>query len=158
MSSARRAVCAAVKLAACAAVLLAAIGLTGCDARSRPAPSATALPQGISATLVSSAAPGEALVRISNDTDDPFEIGWLRVDDPRFARPSWLRARNDQVVAAQTTSLVSVVLPDARCTPGTGDGTRVTVQYEFGASIAVASAPLHDPGGVVAALSAAQCG
>lgn len=140
-------------------VLLAAFALMGCDdARFRPEPSATALPEGISATLVSSAEPDQALVRIANTTDELFEIGWLRVDDPRFARATWSRARKDQVVPARTTSLLRVFLPGVRCNATARDGTRVTVQFAFGASIAVASAPLDDPDGVVAALAADRCG
>ncbi len=145
--------------AAFGAVLLAtATALAGCDGMARPDPSATELPDGISATLLPSAAAHEALVQITNSTDQLLTIGALQVDDPRFAWAAWSRAAGDRTVAEDTTSLISVRLPDARCGSATHGSTRITVQYSLGASIAVASASIADPSGVVTALTTSQCG
>ena len=140
------------------ALLAAALGLTGCDGDPRPEPSATALPDGITATLAPSSVSGQVLVRISNSTGEEFEIGSLQLDDPRFAWPGWARSVRGHTVAEGTTSLVSVSLPDARCAAAAGDGTRLTVRYALGASIAVASAAISDPKGVVSGLVDAECG
>lgn len=145
--------------AAVAAVLLVAVAaLAGCDGVARPDPSATELPDGISAVLVPSSVADEAIVRITNATDEELSIGSLQIDDPRFAWAAWSRAAGDRTVRERSISLISVRLPDARCSTAGHGATRITVQYALGASIAVASAAIDDPSGVVTALTASQCG
>lgn len=145
--------------AVCAAVvLLAAVTLAGCDGTSRPKPSATALPEGISATLAPSAAPGQVLVVFDNDAAEPLVIRSLRVDDARFRWAGRPTSPRDRTVGGMTVSLVPVALPDAQCDAAEGEGTRLTVQYSLGASTAVASSAIADPARLVASFTTAACG
>lgn len=140
-----------------AVLLLTTAALAGCDGTSRPSPSATALPEGISAVLLPSAVSDEALVSITNRTDQSFTVSKLEVDDPHFVWAAASRSRSDLTVAPGTTSLVSVQLPSTRCASESRAGTRITVQYALGASIAVASASLTDPSKVVSTVADHTC-
>lgn len=154
------------------ALVFASLVLSGCADSARPVPSATALPQGVTASLIqlrSDVATREAQVRIVNGNDEPVTISSLRVDDPRFDGPARRAMRRTTQIAPGGTVDIRIALPPMKCsaervpslpapvpTP-VGDGPTVTVHYALGASDAVAAASLDEPVAFLDDLHAREC-
>jgi hypothetical protein len=163
--------------------LAAALTLTACGAQPRPAPSATALPSGIAATLLPATpaqSADEARVWIVNSTASDLALTRLRIDAPVFSGIGRKAAGGAIEVAAGRSAEIVVTLPaidcaadgdadapvetatpDADATPqptGAPDQTTATIGFALGAAIGVAVETLDDPEGVIAARAAAACG
>jgi hypothetical protein len=173
---------------ALAVALAAALALTACGVQPRPAPSATALPSGISATLLPAGpaqSPGEARVWVVNRTASDLALTRLRIDAPVFDGIGRKAASGPIEVAAGRSAEVVVTLPPIDCavdaapatpspvttpasTPrdasaapdssGSPDDITATMGFAVGAAIGVAVERLDDPSGVIAARAAAACG
>lgn len=167
----RRAVPAAV------AVMLAAGVLAGCGVQPRPAPSATALPTGITARLLP-AAPGQqagqARLWVENHTDQELGVTRVRIDDPRFAGIGRKLAYGTVPVPAGRAAEIPIALPAFDCPPPesepapatppagpspapTGTGSTLTLGFALGAAVGVSVEPLPDPEGVVQAQALRAC-
>ncbi|WP_243226574.1 hypothetical protein [Microbacterium sp. CIAB417] len=166
---------------ATAALLIAALALAGCGAQPRPAPSATALPSGITATLLpATPAQGADEVRlwVENTTDENLALTRIRIDAPGFAGIGRKVGSGSIEVEAGQSAEIVVSLPQIRCeadasapagadaapvpTPspsvsGASEDPTATIGFALGAAIGVAVTPLADPEGVVAARIAAAC-
>ncbi len=165
-------------LPAAITVMLAAGLLAGCDVQPRPAPSATALPAGVTARLLP-AAPGQqagqARLWVENHTDQELGVTRVRIDDPRFAGIGRKLAYGTVPVPAGRAAEIPIALPEFECptaepeppmaaTPSAGsssgaepDQTTLTLGFALGAAIGVSVEPLPDPEGVVAAQAARTC-
>ena len=100
------------------AVLAAALILTACSAEPRPAPSATALPSGITATLLPATpaqSADEARVWIVNSTASDLALTRLRIDAPVFSGIGRKAAGGAIEVAAGRSAEVVVTLPAIDC-------------------------------------------
>lgn len=174
-------------LPATSMLLAAVFVLSACGAQARPAPSATALPQGIVATLLP-ATPAQAAdtVRlwVENDTSEDLSLTRIRIDDPRFVGIGRKVEAGTIQVGAGKSAEIEVVLPAVDCTAGatptptpTSDAgaeaetaaptpsrttppeqTSATIGFALGAAIGVAALQLSDPDDVIAAHVAAHCG
>lgn len=191
-----------------AAVLAFAVVLSGCAGDvPRPRPSATALPTGVSASIVqlrSDVADRQVQLQVHNDSDDVLEIAAVRVDDPRFAGVGRRVSNRTSTIAPGATVDIRVQLPLMKCTadgsdfplpsptptptptdepvpmatataePGSSASptpsptpgstiteppstTTVTVHYQLGASIAVATEPVAEPVAFLDDLYAREC-
>ena len=168
-----------------AGLLLAAVfALSACGAQARPAPSATALPQGIVATLLP-ATPAQAAdtVRlwVENDTSEDLSLTRIRIEDPRFVGIGRKVEAGTIQVGAGKSAEIEVVLPAVDCTAGATptptaavtetetaaptpartappEQTSATIGFALGAAIGVAALQLADPDDVIAAHVAAHCG
>ncbi|MDF2555226.1 MAG: hypothetical protein K0R60_1121 [Microbacterium sp.] len=108
-------------LAATLPLLVAAVLLVGCGAQPRPAPSATALPSGVAATLLPATpaqSPDEARVWIVNSTASDLALTRLRIDAPVFSGIGRKAAGGAIEVAAGRSAEVVVTLPAIDCTAG----------------------------------------
>ncbi len=163
-------------LPAALAVMLAAGMLAGCGVQPRPAPSATALPTGITARLLP-AAPGQesgqARLWVENHTDRELGVTRVRIDDPRFAGIGRKLAYGTVPVPAGRAAEIPIALPAFDCpTPGaspaatapeepspapTGTRSTLTLGFALGAAVGVSVELLPDPEGVVAARAAEAC-
>lgn len=116
------------RLAATALVAVAAIGLlAGCAGRAvaHPAPSATALPTGITAwlatspetapSIITSTSGQEAYLVVRNDTTQPIVINRVRIDDPRFLGLGYRVGAVSSSVAAGEEARIAVQLPEMIC-------------------------------------------
>lgn len=147
---------------AVAAVLGAtALLLAGCADMSRPAPSATRLPPGITASIVppsGETSPRVIEVELRNDSGDPLEIARLRVADDRFAGAA-VRARSEPgVVEPGRTERVPMRVPRVDCEAPETDRPVITLAYTLGPSSSVAVTPVDDPEDVLSALVTQECG
>jgi hypothetical protein len=114
-----------------AIALAAALILTGCGAEPRPAPSATALPSGIAATLLPATpaqSADEARVWIVNSTASDLALTRLRIDAPVFSGIGRKAAGGAIEVAAGRSAEVVVTLPAIDCaadgpTPAVSDAS-----------------------------------
>ncbi len=154
--------------------LAAVLALGACGAQPRPAPSATALPRGIEATLLPASpaqSPGEARVWLVNGTAEDLALTRLRIDAPVFEGIGRKTAGGPIEVPAGRSAEIVVALPPIDCavpprptsTPGpraTGspDDITATLGFSLGAAVGVAVEHLDDPTGVIAARAAAACG
>lgn len=163
-------------LPAAVAAMLAAGMLAGCGVQPRPAPSATALPTGITARLLP-AAPGQqsgqARLWVENHTDRELGVTRVRIDDPRFAGIGRKLAYGTVPVPAGRAAEIPIALPAFDCpTPGpapaatppavpspapTGTGSTLTLGFALGAAVGVSVEPLPDPEGVVQAQALRAC-
>jgi hypothetical protein len=103
---------------AVAGLLAAVLALTGCGAQPRPAPSATALPSGIVATLLPpgpTQGPGEARVWIVNGTEADLALTRLRIDAPVFEGIGRKAAGGPIEVAAGRSAEIVITLPPIDC-------------------------------------------
>ena len=163
-------------LPAAVAVMLAAGLLAGCGVQPRPAPSATALPTGITARLLPAAPDqqsGQARLWVENHTDRELGVTRVRIDDPRFAGIGRKLAYGTVPVPAGRAAEIPIALPAFDCpTPGpaaaatppagpspapTGTGSTLTLGFALGAAVGVSVEPLPDPEGVVQAQALRAC-
>ncbi|AZS38419.1 hypothetical protein CVS47_03076 [Microbacterium lemovicicum] len=104
--------------AVAAALTAVAVLLAGCAEPPRPQPSATALPGGITASIVqlrSDVAERQAQVRIHNTDDEPLVVGTVRVDDPRFLGHAVRTIRRQTEIQPGATVDIRVQLPPMNC-------------------------------------------
>lgn len=163
-------------LPAAVAMVLAAGALAGCEVQPRPAPSATALPTGITARLLP-AAPGQesgrARLWVENHTDQELGVTRVRIDDPRFAGIGRKLAYGTVPVPAGRAAEIPIALPAFDCptpepepavSPSVGfapapirNGPTLTLGFALGAAVGVSVEPLPDPEDVVATEAARAC-
>jgi hypothetical protein len=173
----------------------------------RPRPSATALPTGVSASIVqlrSDVADRQAQLQVHNSSEEVLLISAVRVDDPRFAGVGRRITSRTSSIAPGATVDIRIQLPLMKCTADDGSlltptptptptpepvpqatatagpsatpggsptptpsstatitgppsTTTVTVHYQLGASIAVATEPVVEPVAFLADLYAREC-
>ena len=188
------------------AVVALALVLSACAGDlPRPRPSATALPTGVSASIVqlrSDVADRQAQLQVHNASDEVLLISAVRVDDPRFAGVGRRVTTRTSSIAPGATVDIRIQLPLMRCTDDDGSlltptptptaepvpqatattgpsatpgrsptptpsstatmtgppsTTTVTVHYQLGASIAVATEPVAEPVAFLDDLYAREC-
>ncbi|MFG6402982.1 MULTISPECIES: hypothetical protein [unclassified Microbacterium] len=139
---------------------LAATVLAGCGV-THPSPSATALPSGITAELVpltSKIELRQVQVEIHNTSEDPLEIGLVRIEDPRFAGRAGRTVIRPKTIAPGESGIVRLQLPAIDCTvPNEGTPT-ASVGFTLGASSSTAVMALPDVQDVIAGVYTAECG
>ncbi|GAA5196087.1 hypothetical protein [Microbacterium jejuense] len=141
-----------------ALVLIAA--LSGCAAGSPPTPAPT-LPSGVTVELQqlrSDVSSRQAEVHVVNGSDAALTVGEVRVEDPRFERPS-ARVIADRVstVPAGGAVDIRVQLAAVDCdAPDDGDA-RVVLEIVRDAGTVEAAASAPDPVGFLAPLHAREC-
>lgn len=161
--------------------------LAGCGGiQARPAPSATALPRGITATLLpATPAQGPKQVRlwVGNGTGDDLVVNKVRVTDPRFLGYGRLAQYGSVTIPAGQEGELVVLLPAVRCpdeattapTPAADEPeptgspsptattgvpapkTTLVVGFTVGAATGTTSENVSDPEGVIEAYVGAQC-
>lgn len=151
--------------------------LAGCDVQPKPAPSATALPSGITATLLpATPAQQSDQVRlwVENTTDENLALSRIRIDDPHFDGIGRKTAAGGIEVTAGRSAEIVVALPPIDCAAdqpaptaspsatgsptAAGDGATATIGFALGAAIGIAVTAVDDPTGVIASRVAAACG
>jgi hypothetical protein len=136
------------------AVAGAAVLLAGCNGLPAPAPSATALPDGIRATLVATEQ-NELAMAITNTTDEPVDVSRVRLRAPVLG--SILVGSTITEVPAHATRQVRVPVAHLDCEAATTSVPTATVQFAWGAASGVAAISLNGAQGAVEALVSAQC-
>ncbi|MDQ1129573.1 hypothetical protein [Microbacterium sp. SORGH_AS_0888] len=167
----------------CAGVVVVA----GCgQIQARPAPSATALPRGISATLLP-ATPAQTAKQVRlwvhNNTSDDLVVNKVRLTDPRFLGYGRPAQYGSVTIPAGQEGELTVTLPPVACTdaatpspaavaeqpdptaspsptatPTTpAPDTTLVVGFTVGAATGTTSERVSDPDDVIEAYVAAQC-
>ncbi len=106
-----------------AAILALALVMSGCAGDlPRPRPSATALPTGVSATMMqpsADVASRQAQIMVHNSSPEVLTISSVRVDDPRFAGVARRLDALTSSIAPGATADIRVQLPLMRCAADT---------------------------------------
>ncbi|MFT4212557.1 MAG: hypothetical protein QM626_11890 [Microbacterium sp.] len=112
-----------------------ALALAGCADLAHPAPSATALPDGITATLLP-AGPEERAnqvrMQVVNDTGNDLSVTKLRITDPRFVGYGRPTAYGAVSIASGEEAEIVITLPNIvycdgdRTSTGEGSATEAT--------------------------------
>jgi hypothetical protein len=140
---------------------LAALALAGCVDVEHPSPSATALPAGITANLGPLSADAELRqlsLEIHNSSEDPLEIGLVRVEDPRFIGRAGRVVKHPTTIPPGETGSIRLQLPRLDCdVPNLGTPT-VSVGFSLGAASSVAITALPDTSEVISSVYASECG
>ncbi|MFT4305724.1 MAG: hypothetical protein QM604_02410 [Microbacterium sp.] len=165
----------------------AALALVGCGALAHPAPSATALPDGITATLLP-ASPEERAnqvrMQVVNDTGNDLSVTKLRITDARFVgygRPTAYGAvtiasgeeveivitlpnivycdgdRTSSGESADTGEATATPTPSPSASGSDQDETMLVLGFTVGPASGVTSEQLTDPDGIVDAYVASLC-
>jgi hypothetical protein len=137
-----------------AALAVAALALAGCDGLPAPAPSATALPQGIRAYLVVTEQ-NELSMAVSNTTEEPVDISRVRLRAPALG--SILVGSTVTEIPAHETRQVRVPVANLDCAASTTIEPTATVQFTWGAASGVAAITLSGAQGALDELLAAGC-
>ncbi|MFG6475954.1 hypothetical protein ACFXP7_06150 [Microbacterium sp. P06] len=149
-----------VRAGALAAGLLVLLALAGCTAAPHPSPSATALPSGITATLVQlrgDVAARQAQVQITNGAEDTLRIGKVEVEDDRFDGIASRVVAHDTDIAPGRTVNVRVQLPPMNCDAPDEGSSMLEVKFEVGAADSIARFEIDDALGFVSDLHRREC-
>ncbi|KAA9108307.1 hypothetical protein [Microbacterium rhizomatis] len=115
-------------LAAAFLTLTLAVAITGCAGDApRPRPSATALPSGVSATMMqlpSDVATRQAQILVHNSSEEELTISSVRVDDPRFAGVARRLDGLVSTISPGVTADIRIQLPLMKC--AADDGSTAT--------------------------------
>ena len=149
--------------------LVGAIGvLAGCGVAPHPSPSATALPSGITATIVPLPADApvtaaddpearQAQVEIHNGAESTLRIGEVLVEDPRFDGIARRAVEGDSRIPSGRTVDVRVTLPPLNCDADDEGATIFEAQFAVGASESVARFEIADASGFISELHDVEC-
>lgn len=133
----------------------AAVLLAGCNGLPAPVPSATALPDGIRASLVLTEQ-NELAMAIRNTTGESVDISRVRLRSPAIG--SILVGSTTTEVPAHSTRQVRVPAPHVDCGASATVDPTATVSFTWGAASGVAAITLEGAQGAIGKLLAAQCG
>jgi hypothetical protein len=139
-----------------ATVLVAAsvVLLAGCNGLPAPAPSATALPEGIRAYLVVTDH-NELSMAVTNTTDESLDVSRVRLRSPALG--SILVGSTVTEVPAHQTRQVRIPVTHVDCEAASAIDPTATVQFTWGAASGVAAITLSGAEGALQSLVSAQC-
>ncbi|GAA2079302.1 hypothetical protein [Microbacterium hatanonis] len=146
--------------AALLAGALALLALAGCAEAPHPSPSATALPNGITAAVVQlrgDVAARQAEVQIHNGADDTLIIGKVELEDDRLDGLAERVVAGETDIAPGRTVNVRVQLPPVNCDAADEGTTMLEVKFALGAADSIARMPVTDTLGFLSDLHRREC-
>ncbi|PVW03981.1 hypothetical protein DEA06_11490 [Microbacterium sp. Gd 4-13] len=146
--------------AALLAGALAMLALAGCAEAPHPSPSATALPIGITASVVQLAgdvATRQAQVQIHNAADDALVIGKVELEDDRLDGLAERVVAGETDIAPGRTVDIRVQLPAVNCDAANEGTTMLEVKFTLGAADSIARMAVADSLGFLSDLHRREC-